>query len=243
MKSLPVLFSFALLCGFQDPAAAPDFAAEVKALRTEYQKAEQEYYKLLRAAKTPAERNEIKNPAADYLARFRELADKAKGTESGGAAQFEVFLLAQKVPKNSEDARKALATLLDKYIESPLMERVATSLRSAAYNIGEESCRTALETIRDKAPEAKAKAAAIFTLALQNMAKDEAAARTGLIRLKKEFEDTKYASQADAYLFELDNLQVGKVAPDFEATDEKGVKFKLSDFRGKVTVIDFWGFW
>jgi cytochrome oxidase Cu insertion factor (SCO1/SenC/PrrC family) len=34
-----------------------------------------------------------------------------------------------------------------------------------------------------------------------------------------------------------------QTAPDFEAVDENGVKFKLSDYRGKVVVLDFWGFW
>jgi cytochrome oxidase Cu insertion factor (SCO1/SenC/PrrC family) len=38
-------------------------------------------------------------------------------------------------------------------------------------------------------------------------------------------------------------LVVGKVAPDFEAVDQDGVAFKLSDYRGKVVALDFWGFW
>ena len=33
------------------------------------------------------------------------------------------------------------------------------------------------------------------------------------------------------------------VAPDIEAPDLDGVTFKLSDYRGKVVVIDFWGDW
>jgi peroxiredoxin len=32
-------------------------------------------------------------------------------------------------------------------------------------------------------------------------------------------------------------------APDIEGKDMDGVAFKLSDFRGKVVVLDFWGFW
>jgi hypothetical protein len=38
-------------------------------------------------------------------------------------------------------------------------------------------------------------------------------------------------------------LEVGHRAPDFEAKDIEGVAFKLSDYRGKVVVLDFWGFW
>jgi hypothetical protein len=44
-------------------------------------------------------------------------------------------------------------------------------------------------------------------------------------------------------LFELRNLRIGKTAPDIEGEDLDGVKFKLSDYRGKVVVIDFWGDW
>ena len=38
-------------------------------------------------------------------------------------------------------------------------------------------------------------------------------------------------------------IQIGKPAPDFSARDVDGVAFKLSDYRGKVVVLDFWGFW
>jgi hypothetical protein len=48
---------------------------------------------------------------------------------------------------------------------------------------------------------------------------------------------------AKAELFELRHLRVGKVAPDIEGEDLDGVKFKLSDYRGKVVLLDFWGDW
>ena len=44
-------------------------------------------------------------------------------------------------------------------------------------------------------------------------------------------------------LFELRNLRVGKTAPDIDGEDLDGVKFKLSDYKGKVVVLDFWGDW
>lgn len=39
------------------------------------------------------------------------------------------------------------------------------------------------------------------------------------------------------------SLQIGKVAPDIEGPDLDGTVFKLSDYRGKVVMIDFWGDW
>lgn len=44
-------------------------------------------------------------------------------------------------------------------------------------------------------------------------------------------------------LFQADRLQIGMKCPDFTAKDVDGVEFKLSDYLGKVVVLDFWGFW
>jgi len=51
------------------------------------------------------------------------------------------------------------------------------------------------------------------------------------------------ANQVKSALFELQKLSVGKPAMEIEAEDLDGKKFKLSDYRGKVVVIDFWGNW
>jgi hypothetical protein len=50
-------------------------------------------------------------------------------------------------------------------------------------------------------------------------------------------------ASADGFLFALRNLQVGMIAPDIVGEDLSGVEFKLSDYRGKVVVLDFWGNW
>lgn len=38
-------------------------------------------------------------------------------------------------------------------------------------------------------------------------------------------------------------LAVGQPAPEIVGEDIDGVPFKLSDYRGKVVVLDFWGHW
>ena len=53
-----------------------------------------------------------------------------------------------------------------------------------------------------------------------------------------------HARQICSYLFSCEEmLQVGLVAPNIVGEDIDGVKFQLEDYRGKVVVLDFWGFW
>jgi len=50
------------------------------------------------------------------------------------------------------------------------------------------------------------------------------------------------AERAKAELFAIRHLSVGKEAPDIEGEDQDGKRFKLSDYRGKVVVLDFWSY-
>jgi hypothetical protein len=45
---------------------------------------------------------------------------------------------------------------------------------------------------------------------------------------------------AKTELFVIRNLSVGKEAPDIDGPDQDGVRFKLSDYRGKVVLLYFW---
>lgn len=36
---------------------------------------------------------------------------------------------------------------------------------------------------------------------------------------------------------------IGELAPEIEGVDLDGVEFKLSDYRGKVVMLDFYGDW
>lgn len=48
---------------------------------------------------------------------------------------------------------------------------------------------------------------------------------------------------AASALFAIKNLSIGCVAPDIVGQDLDGKDFKLSDYRGKVVMLDFWGDW
>ena len=52
----------------------------------------------------------------------------------------------------------------------------------------------------------------------------------------------KLTELVEAQEFES-KLEIGKPVPDIVGQDLDGVKFKLSDYHGKVTMISYWAFW
>jgi AhpC/TSA family len=52
-----------------------------------------------------------------------------------------------------------------------------------------------------------------------------------------------HRKSAEQELKALRTLRVGKEAPEIKAPDLDGKEFKLSDYRGKVVMLDFWGHW
>lgn len=78
--------------------------------------------------------------------------------------------------------------------------------------------------------------------------KATAEAESLLVRCTTDFKDvpmrkSTLGETATRDIFEAKNLAIGKTAPEITGEDVDGVKFKLSDYRGKVVVLDFWGFW
>ena len=55
------------------------------------------------------------------------------------------------------------------------------------------------------------------------------------------FRDSTVGQWAKSELYDIRHLGIGKVAPEIEGKDQDGTRFKLSDYRGKVVLLYFWG--
>ncbi|RHR59739.1 TlpA disulfide reductase family protein [Parabacteroides sp. AF17-28] len=55
--------------------------------------------------------------------------------------------------------------------------------------------------------------------------------------------DCPYVKDLDGIIKQLENVQIGKTAPEFSLPDTAGVSVSLSDFRGKYVLLDFWASW
>jgi AhpC/TSA family len=142
--------------------------------------------------------------------------------------------------KNPARAARGNASLsLGRYLM-----RLAEVVRLLKAN-PEESKR--LETYLDKETLSKLKDSDADTLTKEAEAVfEEAAAKYGdVVWYMSEYykKNITIADQVNRELFVIRNLAVGKTAPDIVGDDLDGKPFKLSDYRGKVVVLDFWGNW
>ena len=205
------------------------------------------------AAKTDAERLKLKpDPAKDpirlFLPRFEALAKAERGTSDGGMAL--VFLgTFQMQTQQKEAARQSLDTILNDYMDKPAMELVVMHLGNLAYVNGPEGRRRALDQVAHSASTPEARAAGLLMLAkIERLESDSRAQSDGgaavpLNEIISKYPGTRYAETARGMLAALGNLRVGKTAPEITGEDQEGKPFRLSSYRGRVVVLDFWGFW
>jgi hypothetical protein len=161
--------------------------------------------------------------------------------------------------RGGDEAVKAGEAIRTHHLEKPYAaERNAFQALSNAKG-GEELVR--LAEAKNANPGVKAAAAFALGSAAKGKlgrTKDEAkkkeyvtAAEAAFGRVKA-YDDGKakevkaFVAQAAGQLAGLKNLdliQVGKPVPEIEGIDTEGKPFKLSDYKGKVILIDYWAFW
>ena len=142
---------------------------------------------------------------------------------------------------------------------SPAIKEVLPGLQYAVYMLGSDLLVPLFEKIRQVNPDPDVKAGATFNLAFAlwnsgpgvlgataDLDKQAAAKKRAgeLFRaIAKDYPDADVAEEAAGYIYELDHLQIGMKAPEIVGLDASGKEIKLSQFKGRVVVLDFWGFW
>jgi len=241
-------------------AAAPDAAAlqkEYDALVAEYSKADEAFWASLpRDASgdiSVTEEQMAKRPDNVFGPRFLEFGRRAGKTEAGCKAWVEALRMVHEPPATRDEI---IRQLVEGFADSPSLARAVPHFGGLRWTKGSAEAEALLRRVLAETSVDDVKAAATLELAQVLMdsvyepggtepkpREDVAPARALLSELVERWPDTQYAQEAKGSLFEIDHLQVGMVAPDVESTDQDGQGFKLSDYRGKVVLLDFWGFW
>jgi hypothetical protein len=183
----------------------------------------------------------------DFAEKFYKLAeDNPKDPVAGDALAWVV-----QNGSGSAHAQKAADRLLEQFPEHAAVVRVC---RNMAYSPkGTETLKQLLEKDTTKPPVKAAAALALgeFTASRADRTRDKAEAEKIIAEADKYYvqaidlgkDSAAVKKEAERLLNALRNLQVGKEAPDIKSADLDGKEFKLSDYRGKVVLLDFWGHW
>lgn len=242
--------AFALIIG------KTDFAAEWKSLTDEYQKEYMAWLKPMLDAKSDEERTKVKldeskNPAKKYLGLAWEFQKKVAGKPEEASALNWIAAMASQNGQLDE-SKKAIDLVIKNHADSKEIPMFCFTLQYGTWSFGRSYCLKQLQKLlaRTKVPANKAQAMLAHAQVLSTgdggkpaTKADKAKATAMLKRVRSEYPTTDAGKRAEGSLFILERLQIGMVAPDFEIADENGKNWKLSDYRGKVVVIDFWGYW
>ena len=124
------------------------------------------------------------------------------------------------------------------------MEREAKSYHQDLKSKSKSVSVQAAFAYADLAPEVQAALDGQLDAAKEKATLDRLAAfRARYAERKDAQRGQTYGSLIDDTTFAIQNLKVGGTAPEIAASDLDGVAFKLSDYRGKVVLLDFWGYW
>ncbi|HKE02264.1 MAG TPA: hypothetical protein VKE69_14700 [Planctomycetota bacterium] len=243
--------------GVSAQESKPDPAAELEKLEGELKAAQKAFSKLLHDKEASGESLTVADfanePSKVFLPRFRALADRAKGTDAGMQALVRTAVLAFQT-NDSEACGTAIEEAMRADPDSAHLERVVGILGYAGDRLGRERVETWLDQL-SKSSRRELRAAVRGTRlrqAMQNLAYSSGARSDDgtLAKAKKlakeliaDYADTDAGQAAKGALFELENLQIGQVAPEIVGRDADDGEFRLTSYRGKVVVLDFWGFW
>jgi hypothetical protein len=245
--------------------ATPSVADRVATLKRAHQEADRKFDKELTAA--GRDDAKVRKANDDYNAATTKLADELEAlirTHGKDPAAFEgVLVLVGEMGHFLEDD---LVELVRRHHRAhPRMGHLCFELR---YRAGEDWAETLLRDAAASHPDQAVRGQATYALGDFQRTRarpfsekrSEADAAKWLGAAGRCYADTlklypavptpdgkarlgDLAAAELTRLRNLPNLKVGKPAPDIEGEDLDGKPLRLSDYRGKVVVLDFWGHW
>lgn len=138
------------------------------------------------------------------------------------------------------------AALEEHHLDSSELSTVVLSL----YSANSEEAQAFLSTVVEKSGVKEAQGSALYVQAMQ-MERNPVKAEQYKAIVKKlnaehadlEVRGRKVAAMMKATVEAKEKLAIGKPAPEIIGKDVDGNEMKLSDYKGKIVVLDFWGDW
>ncbi len=253
-------FAPALAQGPPDTPALRLSAADLKqaffALQDEFDDANEAY----RAKLTELSRQRRENPDAaverptppqsEFFARFVALADGGSPEASLWVLQNHSFSGLTADAARADKRTRFLRLLAGEPSNETLglLARIAAGDAAGRGALAREEALAFLDLIVGCATDPEVQAGAAMSRAgaldVRGGSRDERLpAITALKAVEARWPETKAGKRAGGQAFAFENLNIGQTAPEIVGQDVDGNPMKLSDFAGKVVVLDFWGFW
>ena len=139
----------------------------------------------------------------------------------------------------SDQVRAALKHI--SYTED-VWDEVTSGLQNSFRRDGrEKEANLLLEELVEKVVPLKSRSALLCTLADTWEREGETEkARRGFEQIVAWDASERHVDHARGHLYELDNLNVGQLAPQFRLPDMDGNRVDLADYQDKVVVLHFW---
>ena len=241
VPAMTVAQSDAAKASKQDPQAAyNELAKSFAKAMSAWQDDLQAKIKEAQAAGERVPRAAYAPPTTEFIGTAQELAQEYEGKDA--AVPFLGFIL--KNASNERNAVKwAVKTLASEHVESKAIAEIVDYLPKVERMAGRQAS-VLLSDIADNHADKSVRVKALLARARQYGAADQSQKAVADLELVKTLTtDADLLEEAAEALTEVTKLAVGTAAPEIEGVDIDGVAFKLSDYRGKVVLLDFWGFW
>ena len=186
-------------------------------------------------------------PLGEIVEKFKQAATTFKGKED--AVQFLVWLSQMGARVDEAAGKDALRTLLEDHTKSEGLEEIAGMFGYLNMYFDDETAAKMLAKVERENTSPTVRGWAAFSrLApiLEEASFDSEEFKTAkaeITRMIEGVKDRRLRGEVEAKIRLAEKFGIGMVAPDIEGVDLDGVAFKLSDYKGKILFVDFWGDW
>jgi thiol-disulfide isomerase/thioredoxin len=206
------------LADAKDKTVEQQFEAILGSVQKEFENAQDAFRKTANAAERNQVQADFRKKLLTYSTQVLELVQKnPKETKAFEMARMGVRLLAESQDAGAADRLNELSG-----------EKADANIRAAAMLGLAELTAKKVDSLGLKLAEA------------QKLSQEAEGLYEKVI---KAADNREAVVQAKAQVEELRKFGIGRKAPEISGEDGDSKKFKLSDYKGKVVVIDFWAGW
>ena len=238
-----------------EPQQPTPAAVRYNELLAEFEVAQTAWFEQLQAlaAAAEAEGRELEEypeqPQAGFLPRFAAAAREFEGTD--GAVDFLIWIV-DNGWVDQDATRQALVALEKSHLASPRLEGMLFMFNQLEHFVGAENGLRFARKVEEQTTSPVVRAFAGFAVCervlreepIQSEAYQQARAHVMALVAPLEGRHAELAGSVILAEIEVrESFGVGMTAPDIVGVDLDGVEFRLSDYAGKILMVDFWGDW